>query len=170
MSASILPILLLFDIAIHWAQPPLNLFVRTYMQISLEINLFSGRNVRFAVAKLNKSSLGRLGKAQKKQKKKTQLNIRFPFAPYTLGTWGIYHCELHSFIQLTGNKNDIVHALAWKWAHIHERSKRKKIIDFLLFYAGNNLTRCHFELELHPRSSTKHDRTLTHSHKLGRYK
>lgn len=58
MSASILPILLLFDIAIHWAQPPLNLFVRTYMQISLEINLFSGRNVRFAVAKLNKSSLG----------------------------------------------------------------------------------------------------------------
>lgn len=126
MSASILPILLLFDIAIHWAQPPLNLFVRTYMQISLEINLFSGRNVRFAVAKLNKSSLGRLGKAQKKQKKKTQLNIRFPFAPYTLGTWGIYHCELHSFIQLTGNKNDIVHALAWKWAHIHERSKRKK--------------------------------------------
>lgn len=70
MSASILPILLLFDIAIHWAQPPLNLFVRTYMQISLEINLFSGRNVRFAVAKLNKSSLGRLGKAQKKKKKK----------------------------------------------------------------------------------------------------
>lgn len=84
MSASILPILLLFDIAIHWAQPPLNLFVRTYMQISLEINLFSGRNVRFAVAKLNKSSLGRLGKAQKK-KKKNAIEYSIPFCSVYIG-------------------------------------------------------------------------------------